>query len=197
MTVNSGDVVRVTAVMDHSLEGAVMNVYHAKMLGAGSTDIGFMEKMRDLMDIGYGYIDNFMPDTLDFVEIRGFNVTQSQPMPTFAFNVLTSGGVDVADPLPSVLSCLVVGRTGVNRAIYRKFLGPFTEANQEDAEWTSAILTAVAQMHNYIKTAVTVSGELVQVGLYSPTLATWYPIIESVVDSVIAYQRRRRKGRGQ
>jgi len=198
LTVNEGDVIRVTAVMNHDLEGTVQNVWWIKQLTSTCPDSTFMATMQARLTQSYGYIDEYMPDTLSFDEVRGFNVTQDVPLATVSWSGLTTGGVDVASPLPSVLSCLAFGRTGQNRVILKKYFGPFTEDNQTDCEWTSAILTGVANLMGSML-ADWLSGPVgtATAGVYSKGQLTWFDIAETVVRSVIAYQRRRKKGRGQ
>lgn len=196
MAVEINDVVRVTAVMDHSLEGAVMNVWHAKQYAGTASEAQFATAAATRLDTMYGYIDNYMPDTLTFEEIRFFNVTQGTPMPTVSWPTLVDGDVDVGHPLPSVMSCLMFTRTSQSRVILRKFFGPFTEENQQDAEWTSGITNAVATgMILWFSTWTSGLGTG-QGGIWSPTDLAFYEATTTVVRSVPAYQRRRRRGRG-
>jgi len=196
MTVNTGDTVRVTAIMNHSLEGDVQNVWWMNQVTGSATDAQFMQKAAEKLDIAYNYIDQYMPDTLDFVEIAGQNITTGNPLPTVGWPTLTSGGVDVADPLPAALSGLGLGRTGVHRVVFRKFFGPFTEANQIDASWDTVIPAAILTLLQYMDDAYASGTGTAQAGVWSTVFLQWYPLIEVVTRSVAAYQRRRRKGRG-
>jgi hypothetical protein len=196
MTVAINDIIRVTAVMDHSLEGTVQNVWYAKQYTDTATDAQFISGASGRLDTMYGYIDNFMPDTLTFEEIRFFNVTQSAPMATSSWPSLVDGDVDVGHPLPSVMSCLMFTRTAANRVILRKFFGPFTEENQQDAEWTTGITNAIATGMILWFAAWTSGAGVAQGGVWSPTNALFYEATTTVVRSVPAYQRRRKRGRG-
>lgn len=196
MTVAVGDVVRVTAVLDHSLEGKVMNVWWATQYSNECSDTEFIQAAKGRLETVYSYLVNLMPDTVAFDEIRFYNISQSRPMDTTGWPTFTTGTVDVADPLPSVLSGLVFGRSGFPRVLFKKYFGPFTEANQVDAEWDSAIVTNISLGVTLWMGGWTSGPGLCKGGLFSETLLTWYDIGELVVRSVPSYQRKRKRGVG-
>ena len=196
MTVQINDVIRITAVMDSSLEGTVQNVFHAKMTVGTASDAAFISATRTAFDTAYDNIDGIMPDTLSFDEIRFFNVTQDLPMSPTTWPTLTVGGVDVADPLPSPMSCLVFGRTGTSRRIFKKYFAPFTEANHADAEWDTSPGSQSLLLVASLTAGWAAGAGSAYVGLWSPTDLLFYDIVELVSRTVPAYQRRRRRGRG-
>lgn len=197
MPVATSDIVRITAVLTDDNEGTVQNVYWAKQVSGGADDETFMNAARYQLEIMYGYIDQIMPDSVSFTEIRGYNLTQDYPLTTITWQALTEGGVDVDDPLPAPLCCLVMGRTPFSKAVGRKYIGPFCEQDQDNGVWSAGVLAnlanfAVAWAANYA-TGGTGSA---QFGVYSKAEAVWRPIVSRVVKEIVAYQRRRRAGRG-
>jgi hypothetical protein len=196
MTVQPGDVVRVTAVMDFDKEGTVQNVFWVLQSGGDAADGSFMTAINTKLNTAYGYFDDLMPDGLTFQEIRGYNITQAQPLPTQSWATLTTGGVDQADALPSVVSLLALLRTGYNRINARKFFAPFTEANFGDAEWSTTLVAAANNFLSGLLASYSSGNGSAEVGVWSTKLLQWLPIAEWVVGVVPAYQRRRRKGRG-
>lgn len=196
MPVSIGDVIRVTCVLDSSLEGTVQNVWHAVQVSGSATDLEWINAARTRFNSAYDNIDALMPDTVSFEEIRFYNVTQDYPMPPTTWPTLTTGGVDVADPLPSPLSCLIFGRTLSSGRILRKFFAPFTEANQVDAEWDTAVPGACILLVNYLLSGWSVGTGSAYCGLYSYGQNVFLEVNEVIARSVPAYQRRRRRGRG-
>jgi len=194
--VEVGDVIRLTAVMDHDYEGTVQNVWHVLQSVDTATQEDFMDDVADRMNAAYNNLDNFMPDSLSFQEIRGYNITQDEPLPTVNWPTLTVGQVDAAEPLPSVMSALGLMRTGTPKVLGKKYFGPFTDANINNTEWTSGITSAVLQALISMTTAWSSGGGQAEAGVWSEKLETWIPVIERVARSVAAYQRRRKQGRG-
>lgn len=196
MSVQVGDVIRVTAVLDDTLAGTVQNVWHARQFSTATSDSTFIADAAARLETVYGYWDQYMPDTCNFDEIRFFNVTQGTPMTTVPWPTLVSGGVDVADPLPSVLSVLAFARTSVSRTIARKFIGPFTEADQADGEWGAGMLANIALGFGAWWSGWTSGTGLATGTVWSPTTAQYFDITTQAVRAVVAYQRRRKRGRG-
>lgn len=192
-----GDIIRVTPVLNDSNEGLVMNVFWC-LVGAGDpADQELMDTVALRLNTMYGYLDNYMPDTVDFYEIRFFNETQKKTMPTQSWPTLTVGGVDVADPMPAPCSALVFGRCQTSRRVGRKFLGPFTEADHADGVWLGGLDTALANFAQYwIASFQCSTNEVLRFVIANAVTLDWDIILEGVVRTVVAYQRRRRAGRG-
>jgi hypothetical protein len=197
MSIAINDVIKVTAALD-MVGNAVENVYYFRMDTAPSvTDTAVMNDLAAKLEEVYTHILSYMSDAVTFLEVRGFNVTKDQPMPTVSWPTMTVGGSSSAR-LPWGVSGLALLRTGVRRVLGRKFFGVFTEADNDDpGVWSGALTIAMAAA----------AGELVGSFLGSTTLAVILPgvvdktgafwaFIEAVASSNPAYQRRRRRGRG-
>jgi hypothetical protein len=197
MSVSSGDIIRVTAVMD-SQHGHIENVYYFRSdLPIPAADEDYMADLAVKLESVYGAIlSNLSIDTI-FTEVQGYNVTTDQPMPTIGWPTLTAG-TGAAQSLPAGVSALAILRTGVKRVLGRKFFGLLqTGVLDGDGFLTAGVVTAVA----------TAAGELIGGFLGSETLSGWLPgvrdktgafwaFIEAVASNNPGYQRRRRRGRG-
>jgi len=190
------DVCRVTAEMNSSLEGDVMNVFWVKQASSYAYDQDFMEDAALALDTAFDHVVPYMPDTFDFIQVSGYNLTQDIPLPTVSWPTQTSGEVDVAHPLPAPCSLLALMRTGQPRSVGRKYFAPFTEDNQVDATWTSAIPASCLNLLDVLLTPWSSGAGNAKIGVWSEKLLTWLPIIETVASNIVSYQRRRRKGTG-
>jgi hypothetical protein len=196
MTVQPDDIVRITAEMYYTHGGIIQNVWHARQFTDTAPDTTFVTAACAKLDTIYDYWDEYMPDTCDFTVIRFFNVTQDSPMPTGTWPSLTSGGVDVADPITAVMGCLAIARTSQSRVIGRKWFAPFTEANHAGAQWSSGVTIGVSNGFNLWWAGWT-SGNGSAVGVvYSPTYLTYFAPTSQAVSADPAFQRRRAVGRG-
>lgn len=197
MTVSLGDVVRVTAILTDATEGQIQNVFWAKQVVGSETDADWMDACATQLEVMYDGLVTYQPEELSYTEIRGFNVTADAPLTTISWPTLTTGDIDVANPMPAPCSLLVFGRTQGNQRVGRKYLSCFTEADHANGNWQSSLLAAAAQFaSDWAAAWATSVSNTAQFGVYSRVLESWVPMIEMVVRSVVAYQRRRRAGRG-
>ena len=190
------DIVKITACMTHEDTGDVQNVFWYKQL-TGSTDgPTLLSVVAGRFTTAYDYLDDYMPDKISYDLVKGFNITSDLPMADQNWSGLTVGQVDAADPMPSDCCMLVKGRTDGNKVRFRKYLGPFTEADHGNGLWQTSLLAAGASWLSYILTAFASGSGTGQFGVWSDVLETWYPVLSQVVDAVVATQRRRKRYRG-
>lgn len=194
--VSTGDIVKVTACMTHSDTGDVQNVFWYKQISGATEGTTLLGVCEDRFSTAYGYIQPYMPDKISYVLVKGFNITTDTPIADYTWSGLTVGGVDVADPMPSDCALLAKGRTDGSKVRFRKYLGPFTEADHGNGLWQSSLLTAAGTWLAYILTAFGSGSGTGQFGVWSDTLQIWYPVLSQVVDAVVSTQRRRKRYRG-
>jgi len=197
MTVSSGDIVRATAVMDFEGE-AVENVYHFLVGVAGSgDDLDIMDDIALHLDDAYDELAPGLSTSLIFVEIRGFNETQDAPMPTVLWPSQVAGA-EGSDPLPLGAAMLAVFRTAASRVIGRKFLGVWTESGNANGEFNAAtLLLGAAYVAELLANVATpASGGAINYVIKKAGSLLFEIITEATVGSEYAYQRRRRRGRG-
>lgn len=197
MTVNGDDIIRATAVLAYGNGQELNNVFHLKYQSAFSgADADVMTEIAAILDAVYSEIDEGINSTVEFVEVRGFNVTQNSPLPTTTWPSLTVGG-GAGDPTPAGVALLVSLNTGVLKVHGRKYLPGVGENSTTAGKWATDILTLAAAwgaalMDAYIgiiTAGVYVFGVLDKTGVLRE-------IIEIVTSDEPAYQRRRRLGTG-
>ena len=197
MTVQTNDMLRVTAILYNDDTGLVENVYWAKQITGFQDDATWLTNTAQALEAIYDGLVQYMPDSLAFQEVRAFNITQDYDLGSRAWPALTDGDVDVANPMPSGCAALVLGRSPTSTSVSRKYFGLFTEADHGAGLWQSSLVAALAAAATSWKTAYALAGGgTAQFGVWSKVLETWYPLVEMVVKDVVAYQRRRRAGRG-
>jgi hypothetical protein len=197
MSVSAGDIVRATAVMD-APAGKVENVYYFR---AGTlldtSEVAVMTDLALKLDTAYGHLAPSMSHLVVFTDVQGYNITQAAPMPTVPWPTQTVGGSSHGVFAPQV-SAFGLFRTGVKRAIGRKFFGGIQNTGIDDNGLLSgAVITAVSGL----------LGELIGSFIASGTLNDYLPgvwrkakpflsFIEGVASARPAVQRRRAYGRG-
>lgn len=196
VVINQGDIVKVTACMSHEDTGDVQNVFWLKQITGGNEGTALLAQVHTKFTNCYTYVDDFMPDKVSFDLIKGFNITTETPIPDYTWSGLTVGGVDVADPMPSSDALLITGYVDAAKVRWRKYIGPFTEADHGNGLWQSSLLTAATSFATYILQAFESGSGTAQFGVWSEVYQTWYPVLSILVDAVVSTQRRRKKGRG-
>jgi hypothetical protein len=197
MTINNGDVLRVTAKMSSEADQDLQNVYYWRGSGVGiSTDAQFATACRTELDNAYGYFDDQLADGVSFDSIEIFNITQDVPVGEYTWPTLSAGG-SASDVLPEQTALLVTFSTAAARSVGKKFLGGWTEGNNDsDGTIASSLLTLIL---SYISTILSgfAAGDLdFEAGHWSVINETFVPWLAGLVDDVWATQRRRRPGVG-
>jgi len=196
MTIQSGDVIRVTCKMDLD-DQDIRNVYHVKYDGSAAIeDETFMFGVRAALDAAYDYFDQHVPDALTYMLIEGFNVTQDLPCTEEPWPNLTTG-TNEGDPLPLQLAPLVVFGNDAPRSSGRKYLPPLSESALDT---TGTILSTV--WDDFVPYAAKILVDLVfddgvgQFGVWSKKYERFAPFVNAVVKTVFQTQRRRTLGKG-
>jgi hypothetical protein len=197
MAVGVNDILRITAVMSFGAGVSVQNVYRVKVTGFPTgSESDVMTDMAAWLDDAYGELEPFISSVLSFEEVRGFNETRDEPLPTTAWPVLTQGGVSV-DYLPTANAMLVLFRTGLAKVIGRKFIAGLVEDRVTAGELTSTMISALAA---YALTVMAGPNGVASGGTFEYAIIDKLGIarapVEFVVRTAVAFQRRRKPGRG-
>jgi hypothetical protein len=192
----AGDMLRITTVMSAGVGKTIENVFIVSSgAGAGQDEQDVMADMEEWFTEIYTSLQNYVPTNLVHVEIRGFNITRDQPMPTQVWTM--AAGAQIGDPLPEGVCGLVLFRTDRARCIGRKFLGPFCEPHNTAGTVHVDVLNAelafaVSLMGDWVGTAT----GLTFTYYIRDKLGALHRPLEAVISNIWAYQRRRRPGRG-
>lgn len=197
MTVPGGGYIRATAVQSFGVSASVMNVFDFLCQGVGPWDeADVMQVLEVHLSSIYTHMSPFIMSVLAPVEIRAFNVTSNQPMPTYPWTTW-AGGTGAQQPLPYGVSMLLLLRTNRPRVLGRKFIGGLGEGNCSGDAFDAASMAACAAFANNLMTDYTDVGlGLTLAYRVVDRFGGHNPAIEAVVSSNPAYQRRRRAGRG-
>lgn len=197
MTVQDGDVIRATAVMQLHGTDDQMNVFHVQIDSEGpASDEDVQAEIGTWLEAIYTCILSHLLNSVQFIEIQHYNVTQDVPMTTTNWPSLTFGSLD-ADDLPWGVSALVSMKTAAKRVGGRKYFGGLATSDIADGgTWVTGLATLFACV--LLKMVGNQGGTNVDMypGVWSEGTALWHPFTEASFDYVPAYQRRRRPGTG-
>lgn len=196
--VQPGEFIRATCKMTLAGED-VQNVYYYKH--DGSSDAGELlvhAAIAVALDDAYDEIDALMTDDMTFDTIETYNVTQGAPINETAWPALTAGGA-AGERMPSQVAALVTFPTGVRKSLGKKYLGVFTEAeNDQFGQPIAALQTALAAFVTEVLAIVVADGENFIVGHIRKVAdeVSFIAWVSGIVESIWATQRRRKKGTG-
>jgi len=197
MTVQVGDVVRVTAKMAVDNE-AVQNVYHYQNAGPGAlSDSDFIDAVGGRLDGVHGGLNSNISDQLDYTTIEFYNVTQSNALGEVSWPTQTSGGQTSSNLLPTQVAGLLTFSTGLSKSLGKKFLGGLTiAAGDFDGAPNAAIQAALATFGTNLLGVLTKNGNTIKVGNYRVATATFIEWIAPIVEQIFATMRSRKIGVG-
>lgn len=197
MTIVVDNVIRVTAKLKRGDVDDQVNVYHLKVTDVGTDD---QQQLRDALveylESFYAIVNVDISDTLTYDSVEIFNVTTGDPEPTEPWTTLTIGlGDDEA--LPSGCCALMLGRTATGGVLGKKYLPTYTEPAQNGGVWTAPVLVRMLLAAAiWIAPFVSSTGSTFRPVVYSRLLEVAHIFTGALVNSVVAYQRRRKRGVG-
>lgn len=199
MPVSPGDTIEVACVHVFNNVEEVINVWHMTTMGGGTMDdVTADGDIAGQMGFMYSEIDSIISNSVDATEIRWRNLTADGPTRFIGWGAGYVGGTASAEALPPGDTLLLLLRTGVKNVQGRKYFPPFTEAAQSNGVWGAGTITAMGAFTSEVEAGFGGSVSLVdwEFRVYSRALGTAHPIIGTRVQPIVAYQRRRRQGRG-
>jgi len=197
LTTNVSDRLRVTAVMSVAGAISVQNVYDVNCITEpGGDDVDVMEALAEWLDSAYTEIVGSLSNQLVFEEVRGFNITKDGPMPTVPWPTLTTG-TPSGDYPPTAVAALVLFRTALAKVIGRKYIGILPESAMTAGLLISSVILELSAFALAIVAGPTPSGPAgaFDYGIRQSN-GILRPVFTTVVRNVLAYQRRRKPGRG-
>lgn len=198
MAILSGDVMRVSARM--KLEGVfdIVNVFHVIVdtLGAGG-DANVLNDLAEYVGTAYSQFEGTLPDVVTADTIDMYNVSQDIPYGQHTWGGGFTGGTNSGDFTSVGSAVLLLFPTAAKRVQGRFYLGPVAEGHITAGRVNAASL---ANAENFAASIVTLdaytNGSVFDYIVLSKAENTpHHPTTHRVVME-IAYQRRRRRGRG-
>lgn len=203
MDIQIFDTVRVSARMQDNLGNDIINVYYWTHLGASvCPDSAFMTAVEVELSDMYTTIQSVIPSTVSPVDVTADVVTYSGGKWTVTAHVgviawtTWGGGTGAGDSLPQGCAALVSGSTTVPKVYARKYLGQLTETAQDNGGLTSSVLAYLAAFATEWLDDMAVGANGFVSSVASLKAGTYLQLMSGLISSVVAYQRRRKTGRG-
>jgi hypothetical protein len=196
--VNDGDILRISAHMQLASAGAVDNVFTCRWNGLFSAaDADVMIHIGNYMEEIYSEFSSIQVTSLTYETISAYNVTQDRPMPIIAWPSLVAGS-SVGDPQPSGVAAFAFLRTGLPRTLARKFFGGLSDGAfvAGDIEPSVAVLFLAGLAVMLVPNLSLADNGTLTFGVVDKN-GVFREVVDATIDTVPAYQRRRRRGRGQ
>lgn len=196
MHVDQGDIVRVTARFE-IYEEDIQNVYHLQAGGSGLVvDAIFDAAVVDWLELVYNTLNTDISDEVDRLDIVIQNLTEGTPARFSQWDTYPTP-TDTNTPLPLQCSALVTFPSDRVKSIGRKFVGGWTEADNDDPGIpTSGVLSALADFAAEVLTGFTVVAQDLVPGNWDNNTSTFSIWLFATVAQFWATQRRRRAGVG-
>lgn len=193
---SNDDIIRCTAKMQEPATGAIQNVWHFRFNNIVPIADGLVAlDVASIVDDIYNDLEGIILHTVEPVEMELFNVTTGSPMGVVPFDTFTAGAAS-GEGLPPACSALLTLTTGVAKVLGKKYIGILAESGQDTGEIGSGIITALTTLGTLLIGSISVGAT----AIYTPGVidqhGTFRPFNGFRVANRIAYQRRRKLGRG-
>lgn len=199
MTVSVGDILRVACRHAYNSTEDVVNVLHVAINAAPTpnTDAALLADIAEWAGVAYTNLESHRNSQTTAVDIVVYHVTDDRPVGVTAWGAGYTGGTGSAESMPPADCCLVLLPTGLKRTQGRIYLSPFSEGRQSGGQWDSTLGTAVQAFVLALQdNAPLGNGTSVAYGIYKESTGLTYPPVSFRMQPIVAYQRRRKPGRG-
>lgn len=196
MPVNNNDIVRVTAKMDFGGAEDIINVMHCENItGAPVADGLFMTDVAAWLDAAYTLINGQITSVVNYITVRGQNITQSILLPDTPWPTLVFGGA-IGDALPLPTTAMVFFPTQVPRRQGKIYCPLFTESDNLFGTISVPALANLALFATAIRTAFTGVSATLRYVVWSRKFLGFSVPVSQQVPGIYRTQRRRRQGVG-
>lgn len=193
----NGDVVRLGAVQLLDGTHQIVNVFHMQINSGGP--MAFAQASLDFqeyLDLLYTPLSGSITNTQTADRVGVANVTQGLVFGNMSWGTYTGGAASNERTTPQA-AMLVFGRTTISRVQIRKYLGVFTEINQQGGVWAVGLRTlGLTFISTHILPQTMTQGLTLQGVAYRPTPVRVLTALSGSVSVNTVIQRRRRLGTG-
>jgi hypothetical protein len=195
--VETGDILRLGALLDFEGVYDIVNVWHVKVTEGGGIDWATATlRIQSYLDMLYDEIKASLSEAVGTGAISVANVTQSTTLGSIPWSP-TWAGTGAGDYTAPGVCLFAWGRTLTPRVQIRKYFGVFPEGALTDGVFITAPRVAVqALMDIHIEDTFIAAGTNFQGVAYNRTLLTHKTAVSADTSAEPAYQRRRKRGRG-
>lgn len=198
MATVSGNIIRVSARQKFNAIDDIVNVFHFTVqANPDATDQAVLDEAAGKMSLAWAEIVGLITNNISPNVVDVYNVTQDYPLGSTAWGSLYTGGTASGEGLPTGVAALILWNTAVKRVQGKTYLGGFSEATQNDGQFTGGTVTDMATFANVMLDLTPVVGDCsLLLGVWSAAAGEMRPIVSRRIVEIAAYQRRRRPGRG-
>lgn len=197
MTAQNGDVIEVAVIHDNTSSGDQINNYQLQVdVGGPISDSDLLDDISEIFETLYLLIKTAMDVRNVLREVVVRNKTQGTLVGSTLLGTYTQGS-NATGALPQGVAAHIYFKTGIPRVVLAKYLPSFgTSTISIDGRVTTAVQTQVTTFAAALTAPLVAGANTYQYGHLSPkTLQFELPTV-FVVGNVMAYQRRRKEGRG-
>lgn len=186
----------VTAKLLSAAGDAIQNVFAIKRAGGSVDESDVREAIIEWLEAIYTELLGIISEEVDFSSVNIFHSAGDEATGDWPWDTLTSGSA-TGDQLPPGDAALINFYTGVSKRIGKKFIGALTEAAQDNGVLNASAITALTAAGLVASQAYTAGNGVSFVPvIYDRVNDVMRNILEYTTPAIIAYQRRRRQGRG-
>jgi len=194
----AGDVLRVSARQKVDGVHDVVNVFHVIADTVVASDLSdVLDDLRTWVGLAYNEIATSLPDVVSSDILDVYNVSQDLPYGQVGWGGGYTGGTNSGDYTALGVSALLLFPTSAKRIQGRFYLGPLAEGHVSSGKVNSALLPNIANFAAQIlDTSPMAEGSVFDYIVLSRADNTPHHPTTFKVMSELAYQRRRKRGRG-
>jgi hypothetical protein len=197
MTTHQFDVIEIAARMEYNGTDDVVNVFQYELQsGADVTDAQTVVDVLTIIEVIYAFLTVLQSTLLLYRDLRVTNVTHSVLLGTTGWPTLTAG-THVGDAAPPGSASLLNFFTNISKVAPKKYFGGFVvDVLDFNGSWNVSMGVQAASILGYMLVPVAVGGNTWQYGYLSPKTLSFKVPVSGTWRDVVAYQRRRKPGRG-
>lgn len=195
-----GEIVRLALHYTQPGAGDIMNVFHFKIAGTAPSDVDLLEDLGSWIFDEWGArwvlmaatVANLSHFECDIVALDG-TVTRN-----IGGGIVDMDGTVSADVVPAGVASYLLAYTAIPKARGSKYVPGGAETEVQAGEWSAGYLADLALLLGiYLTPFIGGSGVTLTPGVASLTLGTFVPfLVSGAIDTLAAYQRRRKAGVG-
>jgi len=207
MALNQDDITRVSVRLKNDTTGDVMNVFYLKAnVAAADTDSAIMDAIETWLDTAYSNLDILSDENVPFdfkvdvVSKTGGVIVINRHLGTRAWTI-TSPPAGASDPFPQGCAGIINFASASPFVKGRKYIGTWTETAATGDTFTAGSVADMVSFASDVLSDVALAVALLEPGVISlvrdgPLGDGFYQLFSAVVNPIVGYLRKRKRGSG-
>jgi hypothetical protein len=199
MALAVGDILRVAARHTFRSVDDMVNVFHCTTVTVPgpNTNAALLADISEWVSRAYTSVQAHLQNDLVATDIAVFNVSDDSPVGVVSWSGGYSGGTGSGQALPLAVAALALISTTAKRTQGRLYLSGLGEGELNDSLWDATFVAAYAAMIDTIVDLDTETNGFQHVyGVWKRSDGQMYAVSSIRIQTIPAYQRRRKPGRG-